>query len=83
MSPARFWVFLLGLTHTWHCVVQYESKAATHKHLCSQQHSQNLVHFRNAYGIGQGPMGIMAPFGEQSSGTFSLLVQPADFLEQV
>lgn len=32
----------------WHCVVQYESEASTHKHLCSQQHSQNLVHFRNA-----------------------------------
>lgn len=67
MSPAQFWIFLPGLTGTWHCVVQYESEASTHKHLCSQQHSQNLVHFRNACGIGQGPMGVKVPFGEQSS----------------
>lgn len=67
VSPLWFSVPLPGLTGTWHCVVQYESEAPTHEHLCGQQHSQNLVHLRNTCGIGQRPVNVMASSREQSS----------------
>jgi len=69
MSPPWFSVPLPGLTHTWHCVVQYESEAPTHEHLRGQQHSQNLVHLRNACGTGQRPVNVTASSREQISET--------------